>query len=153
MPIVVVHGVNTRKAEPGYKVRQTLIASLLGAHLAGAVVNGKAATDTRPDFPYWGDFATSFAWDMASLPTGQMDSLGGAIDAYLRPLVAVICDDLGDLRSAQAEPLLMLARKSLPQSVALDASRIVALRAQGHSWAEINTEVGNGCIGELQVEL
>ena len=65
MPIVVVHGVNTRKDEPGYKARQALIASLLGAHIAGATVNGKVVTDTKPDFPYWGDFATSFGFRSA----------------------------------------------------------------------------------------
>src|SRR6266849_5596358 len=150
MPIVVVHGVNTRKDEPGYKARQALIASLLGAHIAGATVNGKAVTDTKPDFPYWGDFATSFAWDMASLPTGQIDSLGGAVDPDLRSLVAVICDELGDLRSAQAQPLLTLARKSLPQSVAVlsdaliqnasdhDADRVAAFVASAQAYAEAN---------------
>jgi len=150
MPIVVVHGVNTRNTEPGYKARLALITSLLGTHLAGATVNGKAVIDTQPDFPYWGDFAASFAWDMASLPTGQIDSLGGGVDADLRPLVAVIHDALGDLQSAQAQPLLTLARKSLPQSVAVlsdaliqsasdhDADRVAAFVASAQAYAEAN---------------
>jgi len=150
MPIVVVHGVNTRSTEPGYRARLALITSLLGTHLTGATVNGKAVTDTQPDFPYWGDFAASFAWDMASLPTGQIDSLGGGVDADFRPLVAVIHDALGDLQSAQAQPLLTLARKSLPQSVAVlsdaliqsasdpDADRVAAFVASAQAYAEAN---------------
>jgi len=150
MPIVVVHGVNTRSTEPGYRARLALITSLLGTHLAGATVNGKAVSDTQPDFPYWGDFAASFAWDMASLPTGQIDSLGGGVDAEFRPLVAVIHDALGDLQSAQAQPLLTLARKSLPQSVAVlsdaliqsasdpDADRVAAFVASAQAYAEAN---------------
>jgi len=84
------------------------------------------------------------------LPTGQIDSLGGGVDADLRPLVAVIHDALGDLQSAQAQPLLTLARKSLPQSVAVlsdaliqsasdhDADRVAAFVASAQAYAEAN---------------
>jgi len=117
MPIIFVHGVNTRTAEPGYKARLLLIEKFLEKHLSGAEINGKQLKTIKPRFPYWGDLATKFSWNMASLPTGKINALGGpGVDDELRPLVAIIHDGLADPDSAIKEPLVALARKSLPQA-------------------------------------
>ena len=54
---------------------------------------------------------------MASLPTGKIDALGPGVPAELRPLIAAIHDELASVEVAQKEPLLTLARKSLPKAV------------------------------------
>lgn len=152
MPLVFVHGVNTRKEEPGFKARLLLTEKLLQKHLTGSIINGKTLSTVKPRFPYWGDLATHFAWNMASLPSGRINALGApGIDDDLRPLIAVIRDEFADTKSAQKEPLLALANKSLPKAVGLitdlllrdakdaDAERIVAFISAVQSYAEANT--------------
>jgi len=117
MPVVFVHGVNVRKG-PGYETGLLVTKKFLQAHLAGATINGKQLRTVEPVFPYWGDLATKFAWDMASLPSGEIDSLGVAgVDENLRPLVALVNDALKDPSAAQNEPLTMLARQDLELAV------------------------------------
>jgi hypothetical protein len=118
MPIVFVHGVNTRKTEAGYSARLGLIDRFVQKHLAGAMLGGLAVTSLSPAFPYWGDLATTFAWNMASLPTGHVNALGPMIDDSLRPLIAALDDDLSNATTAKQQPLLTLAtRKTLPHAV------------------------------------
>ena len=75
MPIVFVHGVNNRKG-PSYDASVKLKAGALKSCLAGASINGKTfANIGEVEFPYWGDLAASFAWNMASLPRGEMQAL------------------------------------------------------------------------------
>ena len=120
MPIVFVHGVNTRKEDPGYETGRTLTEKLFQKYLVGAIVNGKNFQTVMPRFPYWGDLATTFAWDMASLPSGEINSLGSAgVADELRPLIAVIEDSLADASTAANQPLFTVARKSFPQAVQL----------------------------------
>jgi hypothetical protein len=102
MPIVFVHGVNTRREESGYEARLLLVEKFLRKHFTGATINGKVLATVKPRFPYWGDLATRFAWNMASLPSGRIDSLGApGVEDDLRPLVAIIRDGLSDPKSAQ----------------------------------------------------
>ncbi len=114
MPLVFVHGVNTRKKEPGYEARRLLTEKFLQKHLRGASINGKVLATVKPSFPYWGDLGTRFAWNMASLPSGQINALGTGVEDELRPLIGVIGDGLADPKSAQNQPMLTLAQKSLP---------------------------------------
>jgi hypothetical protein len=88
MPIVFVHGVNNRKG-PGYRAEVLTKQSFLKKHLAGASIEGKTLGDTKEVwFPYWGDLGATFAWQMASLPHGQMESLGSPVAPSIEPLVA-----------------------------------------------------------------
>jgi hypothetical protein len=136
MPVVFVHGVNTRKTEPGYAARLGLIDRFVQKHLAGATLGGVAVTSLSPAFPYWGDLATSFAWNMASLPTGHVNALGPAIDDRLRPLIAALDDDLSNATSAKQQPLLTLAtRKSLPHAV--DVISDLLLQTAAENQAEV----------------
>src|SRR5262249_35961288 len=111
MPIIFVHGVNTRRSEPGYDARIGVVDRLLRLNLNGATIGGAAVPSTAVVFPYWGDLATQFAWDMASLPAGAVNALGGAVDPGLRPLIAVVEDGLADAASAGDQPLLTVAKK------------------------------------------
>lgn len=134
MPVVFVHGVNTREGaayRAGVEVKKTLFKK----HLVGAKIGGKSFIDApEPAFPYWGDEATTFAWNMASLPHGEMQSLGGGGDSELRPYLAAVSDALG--KSMSGEPLLALAGKSFPQAVELISSLAIE-QAQDGQEAEI----------------
>jgi hypothetical protein len=151
MAIVFVHGVNTRQNEPGYKARLRLIEKFLKKHIAGASINGKQLVTVTPRFPYWGDLATRLAWNMASLPSSRINALGApGVEDDLRPLIAIIQDGLADPKTAKKEPLLTLARKSLPQAVRImsdlllrdakeaDAERIAEFISSAQSYAEAN---------------
>src|SRR4051794_16300500 len=101
MPIVFVHGVNTRKG-PGYDAAVRVVETFLRKHLRGVTVNKKELnTISKVWFPYWGDRATTFAWDMASLPQDNMQNLGGVADVDLQPLLGHIRDAFPDLPKDQ----------------------------------------------------
>ena len=126
MPIVFIHGVNTRKQDPGYDATVWLIEKFCIKHLTGATLSGKTLTTAKPRFPYWGDLASKFAWNMASLPSGEINALGAAsVEEDLRPLIAMIGDGLVDPESAKQQPLLTLAHKSLSQAVAAITSLLL----------------------------
>jgi len=112
MPVVFVHGVNTRKSEPGYDARLAVVSKFIKAHLVGVTLGGKQLAAPTPSFPYWGDLATSFAWNMASLPGGEIDALGTpGVSDELRPIIGVISDGLENPGHAKEQPLLTLARE------------------------------------------
>jgi hypothetical protein len=117
MAVIFVHGVNNRIEDSGYEVRRQTTAQFLTRFLKGASINGKQFADVKPVFPYWGNRATKFAWNMRSLPSGEMDALGAGVTTNLRPLVAGIRDALDDPRNASEQPLLSVARKSFPRAV------------------------------------
>ncbi len=134
MPVVFVHGVNTRDGA-GYRAGLAVKKAFFKKHLAGAKIKGKSFTDVPdPVFPYWGDLATTFAWNMASLPRGEMQSLGGGGDTELRPYMAAVRDALDD--EELPEPLLALAKKNFGQAVELITSLAVD-QAQDGQEAEI----------------
>lgn len=115
MPIVFVHGVNNRKS-PSYDARTLATEAFLKKHLEGASIDGKAlASIPQVWFPYWGDLATSFAWEMDSLPRGEMQALGSAADPELGPLVAHIREGLPGAMGP--EPLAQLAQRDFPSAV------------------------------------
>lgn len=114
MPIVFVHGVNTRKGasyEAGIRATQKFISK----HLASAHIGGKPLQNLTVAFPYWGDLATRFAWDMDSLPSGEMQALGGTANIDLQPLLAHLRDAFPNL--PKQDPLTALAKKYLPLAV------------------------------------
>ena len=58
MPVVFVHGVNTRKTDPGYDAWLSVIAKFIQTHFAGVAFGGVPLATLKPTFPYWGDLAT-----------------------------------------------------------------------------------------------
>jgi hypothetical protein len=119
MAVIFVHGVNNRIEDPGYETRRLLTAQFLTRFLAGASINGKQLVNVKPVFPYWGNQGAKFAWNMKSLPSGEMEALGPGVTTDLRPLVAAIRDALDDPKGASDQPLLTLAKKSFPRAVDL----------------------------------
>jgi hypothetical protein len=125
MSLVFVHGVNNRKS-PSYDAGVLAKERFFQKHLAGATIGGKKlAPAPSVSFPYWGDLGTSFRWDMASLPRGEMQDLGGSPDIDLQPILAHLRDAFPDLQSDQ--PLAALAKKRL--SLAVDVITDLALRS------------------------
>lgn len=120
MPIIFVHGVNTRKS-PSYTAGLEVKRAFFKQHLKGVEINGKTLDQVEDiAFPYWGDLATTFAWDMASLPRGEMQALGGAAEPTLRAVLAAIKDALpGDVTE---EPLTALAQHDLERAVEMLAA-------------------------------
>lgn len=120
MPLIFVHGVNNRVG-PSYEAGRLATEKFLQTYLGGAVINGKTLP-VAPSiaFPYWGGLATTFAWNMASLPSGPIQALGGSAQVELRPLVAHVRDSLdGPL---PPEPLTELAKKDFASAAHLLAT-------------------------------
>ncbi len=118
MPVVFVHGVNTRKSSPSYEAGRLTIERFLQHSLAGVTLDGKTLpAGFTVHFPYWGDLATSFAWNMQALPGPDVDALGtGGVDGDTRELVALIRDALGPGARVD-EPLVGLARYQFATAV------------------------------------
>jgi len=131
MPVIFVHGVNTRKAEAGYSARVGLIDRFIRKHLAGVTLDGAAVASLSPAFPYWGDLATTFAWNMAPLPAGNVNALGPLVDDRLRPLIAALDDELSNATGAKQQPLLALAsQRSLPHAVDIISDLLLQTAAE-----------------------
>lgn len=123
MPVVFVHGVNNR-AGPEYDAGCLAKAAFLKTHLAGAQINGKTLGGLdQVSFPYWGDLGTSFAWNMASLPKGGVQQLGGSASGDTRELAAQLADAIP--QSPGTEPLTALAKRDFV--LAVDALAGMAL--------------------------
>lgn len=115
LPVVFVHGVNNRKG-PGYEAGVNVKTKFLKQCLNGATINGKGITDVAQiSFPYWGDLATTFAWDMASLPRGEMQALSAGTEPNMLPFLSIVRDAVPG--SIGVEPLLALAKRDLPNAV------------------------------------
>jgi hypothetical protein len=117
VPIIFVHGVNTRHG-PAYQAAVLATEKFFRRHLTGATVDGKTLADGfKIEFPNWGDLATTFAWSGAALPRAEMQALGGPVDADFQPLIAHLRDALGT--QAGSEPLTALAKRDFSQAVDL----------------------------------
>jgi hypothetical protein len=122
MPIVFVHGVNTRSG-PAYDARVKLISDYLKQCFGGAKIGGQPlATINAIQFPYWGDLGAMFAWGMASLPRGKMEALGAVAEGDVRDVLAHVRDALG---SIDKEPLTGLAKRDFPNAVELMATMVL----------------------------
>jgi hypothetical protein len=118
MALIFIHGVNSRAEDPGYAAQCLLIEKFLKKHFTGATINNKALSSVTPCFPYWGGLATKFAWNMESLPSQGIDSLGTlGVDPDLRPLVATLVEQIPNPKDATGAPILGIAKRSLPQAV------------------------------------
>ena len=85
MPLVFVHGVNTRyKPNPAPQDIQTRDGLFRQYALPDVVADPAAATVLNP---YWGDYGATFAWDNASLPKEKYEPFGGggAVTGFDKP--------------------------------------------------------------------
>lgn len=69
MPIVFVHGVNTRKEDSDYEAGVTQKRELLTSLLVPAL--GLDPAKVTISFPYWGDEGVKFRWNQASVPSSS----------------------------------------------------------------------------------
>lgn len=140
MPVVFVHGVNTRTG-PEYDAGLLVKKSFLSRCLQGATIDQKTFGPTpNIAFPYWGDLATSFAWNMASLPRGDMQALSVEGDADVRVLLAVVRDALPGQMSE--EPLVALAKRDFPTAV-----ETISALALEHAPAGLEAQVAAFVVG------
>jgi hypothetical protein len=117
MPLVFVHGVNTRMSER-YQRAIDARDALFRRFLLGVVAAEAQRVSTAN--PYWGDDGAKFAWNLASVPMPEddLESLGGGLDPELTLLGA----NAAIIASEQAAPdsvLLETARQSLVDAVNL----------------------------------
>src|SRR5688572_3113523 len=109
MPLVFVHGVNTR-FEPGYRDTVKARDALFKRLALDAIADPDHLTIVNP---YWGDFAARFAWNHASLPGSDVERMGPAdISAFL---LSQSYDEQPDRDTA----ILTVARRSLTEAIDL----------------------------------
>jgi hypothetical protein len=106
MPLVFVHGVNTRDSD-GHRDSVAKRANLFARVALRGLAENPSITD-----PYWGGDAARPAWGNASVPDGDYESFG--IDDQTAVLVLEATGGIED-----ENPLLRLARRSLPEAVDL----------------------------------
>jgi hypothetical protein len=130
MPLIFVHGVNTRDTDPDYVVtkeaRRALFRDIVVVNLRKRFPNFDVLDDV-----YWGDLGVEFRWDMASVPeTRALQSLGTEDGDFDNPaLLEFIAENSPDPGEV-AEPLGGLERLgNAPESTTL----VQALRAAGAS--------------------
>lgn len=138
MAVIFVHGVNNRIAHPSDGARRQVTEQFLIRSFTGALINRKPFIKVKPVFPYWCDLATKFAWNMKSLPLGEIEALGPGVSSDLRPLVATIRDSIANPTEASEQPLLSLARQSLLRAVDIVTELVLltATTAQASDAAE-----------------
>jgi hypothetical protein len=125
MPLVFVHGVNTRCGESVeekrvFDNRVTLLKEQFGGAFSGRV---SAATGLRVFTPYWGDLGVTFARNLASLPHSAIQTLAIAQPAsgeLINATAAKLDAELVRLPELRNSPLLTVARaRMLPAAVDL----------------------------------
>jgi len=82
MPLVFIHGVNTRDTDPDYQravaARKTMFEELVVPKIAKQQF---PSFSVAPDI-YWGNLGVTFAWGLRAIPNTQVfQSLGAAADA------------------------------------------------------------------------
>jgi hypothetical protein len=135
MPIVFVHGVNTRR-DAEYDRSEKLRDWYLRQALAGVVRDPSQVTILNP---YWGRFGASMAWDNACLPLEQNEQFGGEAEEIFKILLAEIAPDV---IAPPNQLLLTLAKKSLVRAVdGLWAAAASIPPDPGHDDAETLTKL------------
>jgi len=123
MPLVFVHGVNTRRgATPAERSMFDDRVGLMQHQFAQVTFAGRVAPDRLRTFaPYWGDLGVKFARNFASLPKAGVQTLAiaGAVDLAVAA-TAKLDSELARDPAFSANPLLTTARsRSLPAAVDL----------------------------------
>jgi hypothetical protein len=112
MPLIFVHGVNTRyKPNPVPQdiqsrdglFRQYALPDVVADPAGAAILN-----------PYWGDYGATFAWNNASLPKEKYEPFGGGGSVFEQ----ILPESASDIHAPAANQVLVtLARKSLPRAI------------------------------------
>lgn len=111
MPLVFVHGVNTRKSLQ-YDEAETIRNDYFKKIALHGVVPNPALVTIRS--PYWGDYGAHMAWDNACLPLDQNEQFGGEAEE----IFSVIWSEMApDVVAPPDKLLLTLARKDLTRAV------------------------------------
>jgi alpha-beta hydrolase superfamily lysophospholipase len=103
MPILFVHGVNTRNSDKDYyrsvAARKTMFEKLVVPAL-------KNPGFTVADDVYWGDLGVRFGWGLASIPSSDLQSLGGPVDGNLNAdLLALLADAADEIPPTDLQAL------------------------------------------------
>ena len=158
MSILYLHGVNVRQTDPAYFVgvglRRTLFQQVVVpvGHQAGHAGFGVLEPI------YWGDLGARFRWDLRSVPSSSIESLGheSAIDPLHYPLLHLLTDvappsvvssarpDLDLLGTDESEPLAAAAQVDPRRFIrAVLAPSVSALSpTPGHGLASSPATVG-----------
>jgi hypothetical protein len=116
MPLVFVHGVNTRRGDTleEQQVFDTRIHAVLEQFHGITFRERVTAPDGLRSFaPYWGDKGVTFARNLAAVPHGEIQQLAGADPssaALLESTAANIDGPMLGKQEAQIHPILTLAR-------------------------------------------
>lgn len=113
MPLVFVHGVNTRADAAYEKDNKTRDALFRQFALQAVKANPARATILNP---YWGDLGVRFYWEHASLPGKGTEFFANEDDATAGVLTR---EALGGEAPQANTALLQVARQSLPKAVDL----------------------------------
>jgi hypothetical protein len=126
MPIIYVHGVNTRKSNSDYARGETIRGELIQKFLCDPLTEkGDRFKDLKIINPYWGDDGVSFAWNRSTVPDVQsLDYLGpeDTVDVAAISLATTVSDLQRERDDSQLEklggsdtPLKDAAMTSLPR--------------------------------------
>jgi hypothetical protein len=112
MPLVFIHGVNTRRegaeAEPYAQAEARRTLFLEQSVIGPLVSQGKLAGPIAIVSPYWGDLGVSFRWQQASLPPVEfLESLGGGVQPTPQAdlELSATLKDIGKARGDELEAL------------------------------------------------
>lgn len=110
MPIVFVHGVNTRRDDT---YNQTV--AQRDAYLRAYVLPGLTPDPAQVQIfnPYWGEWAATLAWHNASLPVGGQETMG----SDTATLETTLSDQAISLTADPDRALLQMARAAPPDSL------------------------------------
>lgn len=156
MPLVFIHGVNNRMS-PEYKkavVRRSAMFKQIFLPAAGL-------TDTSVRNPYWGGDGATFAFGLASVPTGQESAvqLGPAGEASFATLAAAAAAAAPDTPSENAI-LLTIAQRDFPAALDLvylaavhtddaEETQLVTLAAHFAEYALSHEQVAPAWLAEV----
>jgi hypothetical protein len=144
MPLVFVHGVNTRE-DTSYRENQKVRDSLFRRFALDEIVSDPG--QVKIENPYWGQYGARFAWNHACLPDDRYEQFGseeiifGEIVAEIVPNIATQPNQL----------LLTVARESLLKAVDClwlaaaytDVQQSVVAPLTAMSWKAVNYAEAN----------
>jgi hypothetical protein len=76
MSILFVHGVNNRKEDAGYLQWYSLRKQMFEREVITSLRSDKYPNFSLEDDVYWGDKGATFAWNLKSIPSSSLESLG-----------------------------------------------------------------------------
>lgn len=99
MPIIFIHGVNTRDTDPDYQTnvaaREKLLRSLILEPLAERQARFERTAIVNP---YWGRYGVAFKWGLESVPTVRLtEHLSFGEDEALPPADRLVAETIQDL--------------------------------------------------------